>query len=48
MMQQPGSAQIVAGESRTVLTAGETAASVARLIVAALSLERIRSVSAWP
>ena len=36
MMQQPGSAQIVAGESRTVLTAGEAAASVARLIVAAL------------
>ena len=36
MMQQPGSAQIVAGESPTVLTAGEAAASVARLIVAAL------------
>jgi len=36
MMRQPGSAQIVTGESRTVLTAGEAAASVARLIVAAL------------
>jgi len=36
VMQQPGSDRIAAGESRTVLTAGDTAMSVARLIVAAL------------
>jgi len=36
VMQQPGTSHVASGETRTVLTAGEAATSVARLIVAAL------------
>ena len=36
VMQRPGSDRIAEGESRTILSAGEAAVSVARLIVAAL------------